>query len=244
LQRPACCSGCPTEAAARRSPALPTAIPGSMFGAHASGRPLSLSPGAGAGRSLVLALALLLLASPCADAAGSAVGGPDDDDSGDPEASASLPSIPYHAFLKKFQSRIDHSPTALSHKEVFNLVQSQSPPHCAACLPVHPTGSLPRPRWLLTAAPLPFPRLLHAWCAAAGREHGQAGLKRRNEALPVRALSPTLAAPCRVRSRHPSSSPLFCLPRCIASRSYLRKKRNDICTCLLVFVASSSRRQR
>ena len=36
---------------------------------------------------------------------------------------AESPSIAYHAFLEKFKTRIDHSPTALSHKEVFDAVR-------------------------------------------------------------------------------------------------------------------------
>ena len=44
------------------------------------------------------------------------------DDFGEAESDGS-PSIPYHAFLDKFKSRIDHSPIDLTHREVFDAVR-------------------------------------------------------------------------------------------------------------------------
>jgi hypothetical protein len=44
------------------------------------------------------------------------------DDFGETESDDS-PSIPYHAFLDKFKSRIEHSPTELTPKNVFDAVR-------------------------------------------------------------------------------------------------------------------------
>ena len=44
-------------------------------------------------------------------------------DVGGTEGPDDSPSIAYHAFLEKFKTRIDHSPTVLSHKEVFEAVR-------------------------------------------------------------------------------------------------------------------------
>lgn len=61
-----------------------------------------------------------------------------DADVGDSEPDAS-PSIPYHTFLENFESRIDHSPTGLSHREVFNAVRCDySCPASVHALPDQP----------------------------------------------------------------------------------------------------------
>ena len=53
-------------------------------------------------------------------------------DVGGTEGPDDSPSIAYHAFLEKFKTRIDHSPTVLSHKEVFDAVRWRlSAPICA-----------------------------------------------------------------------------------------------------------------
>ena len=44
------------------------------------------------------------------------------DDFGETESDDS-PSVPYHAFLEKFKNRIDHSPTELTPKDVFDAVR-------------------------------------------------------------------------------------------------------------------------
>lgn len=72
---------------------------------------------------LLMAFTALQQLQQQADAAGDRDSPGPFDDFGETESDDDSPSVPYHAFLEKFKSRIDHSPTDLTPKGVFDAVR-------------------------------------------------------------------------------------------------------------------------